>query len=120
MVGFPKDSYYYYKSAWVKMTDEIVLYILPNTWNGDTGTDPIAVRVYTNCPFINLYINNVSVSSGKQLVEPLTYYAQNVKFERGEIRAECIGETAAVLKTTSLQTTGIVLRLCVMIRKIFT
>ena len=83
-----------------------MVHILPNTWNGDTGTDPIAVRIYTNCPFINLYINNVSVSNGQQAVEPLTYYAQNVKFEKGEIRAECVDGGGAVLKATALQTTG--------------
>ena len=106
-MGFPKDSYFYYKSAWVNMTDEIVLHILPNTWNGDSGTSgKVKVRVYTNCEYVELFINNKSVSNGKQYVKPLEYYAVDVTYSAGEISVNCVDANDKILETKSIQTTG--------------
>ena len=106
IVGFPKDDYFYYKSAWVNMTDEIVLHILPNTWNGDTGTNPIKARVYTNCEYVELFINNKSVSNGKQQVKPLEYYSASITYSPGEIKANCISGDNEILATKVIETTG--------------
>ena len=82
IIGFPKDSYFYYKAAWISLQDEIVLHVLPNTWNNDTEANPIQVRVHTNCEYVDLIINNKSVSNGKQKIKPLQYYQYtNVTFE---------------------------------------
>ena len=108
MVGFPKDDYYYYKSAWVDMADEIVLHILPNTWNNDTGTNPIQVRIYTNCEYVELFINNKSMSNGKQQIKPLQYYSINVTYVEGAIQANCynLSSDNNILATKLIETTG--------------
>jgi len=106
MVGFPKDDYFYYKAAWFNMSEEIVLHILPNTWNGDTQTDPINARVYTNCEYVEMFINKQSVSNGKVKVQPLEYYSAKIKYEAGEIRAHCLDANGKVLMTKVLETTG--------------
>ena len=53
--GFPKDSYYYFRSIW--NTKEITLHILPHwNWPGEEGVFKQVV-CYTNCEKVNLYIN---------------------------------------------------------------
>eukprot|EP01084_Bolivina_argentea_P180799 312351_1 len=75
MVGFPKDDYWYYRSVWTDINDEIIMHIVPNTWNGDTNTNPLQIRVYTNCKYIELFINNKSITNGKQKINPNEYYS---------------------------------------------
>ena len=106
IVDFPKDDYYYYKSAWYNVSDEMVLHIVPNTWNGDTGTDPIKARVYTNCEYVELFVNNKSMSNGKEKVRPLEYYSVDIRYEAGEIKAACLDEDDNILMTKVLETTG--------------
>jgi len=55
LAGFPKDSYYFYQSEW---TDEPVLHLLPH-WNWQEG-EVVDVWVYTNCPEVELFLNDVS------------------------------------------------------------
>ncbi|HVU17258.1 MAG TPA: beta-galactosidase GalA [Candidatus Didemnitutus sp.] len=56
--GFPKDNFWYYKSAW---TDEPVLHVLPHwNWAGREG-QPIDVRVLSNCDEIELFLNGKSL-----------------------------------------------------------
>eukprot|EP01084_Bolivina_argentea_P083666 151480_1 len=106
IIGFPKDMYWYYRSAWINMTDEIILYIMPNTWNGDTETNPEKVRIYTNCKYVEVFVNNKSISNGKQPVDPLKYYSLSVKYEPGSISANCLDSNNKILKTTMIQTTN--------------
>lgn len=54
--GFPKDSYYYFKSIWNR--DEITLHLLPHwNWPGQEGTFKQVV-CYTNCDKVSLYLND--------------------------------------------------------------
>ena len=103
IVGFPKDDYFYYKSAWKNASDDLVLHILPNTWNGDTGTDPIKARVYTNCEVVELFVNNKSVSNGKQTVKPLEYLSATIQYEPGEIKAVCTDSGGKVAATQTME-----------------
>ena len=59
--GFPKDTYYYFRSVWNK--DELTLHIVPHwNWPGEEGTYK-QVIVYTNCDSVDLYINDRLVGS---------------------------------------------------------
>eukprot|EP01084_Bolivina_argentea_P086594 156525_1 len=90
IIGYPKDLYWYYKSVWFDIKDEVIIHIVPNTWNNDTQTNPIQIRVYTNCKFIELFINNKSISNGKkETVETNQFYSTNVKWEKGQILCNC-------------------------------
>lgn len=55
LAGFPKDSYYMYKSEW---TNEPVLHIFPH-WNWKDG-DTIDVWAYFNCEEVELFLNSES------------------------------------------------------------
>ena len=54
LVGFPKDSYYFYQSQW---TEEPMLHLFPHwNWEGHEG-DVIPVLAYTNVDVVELYLN---------------------------------------------------------------
>ena len=59
--GFPKDTYYYFRSVWNK--DDLTLHILPHwNWKGSEG-EYIQVVVYTNCDKVDLFINDRKVGT---------------------------------------------------------
>ena len=54
--GFPKDTYYYFRSIW--NNDELTLHILPHwNWPGEEGTYK-QVIIYSNCDKVDLFIND--------------------------------------------------------------
>ncbi len=53
--GFPKDGYYYYRSAW---TDEPTVHIASH-WDYGAG-DTVTLLVYSNCGSVELFINGKS------------------------------------------------------------
>lgn len=69
--GFPKDDYYLYQSVWIPLNEDgsnAMVHVLPH-WNWEdealredvTGTDgKIPVRVYSNAPVIELFVDGVS------------------------------------------------------------
>ncbi len=80
--GFPKDSYYYYKSWW---TDEPVLHLFPHwNWAGREGEE-IPVWVHSNCDSVELFLNGVSL--GEKQVKPLHHLEWNVKYAPGKLEA---------------------------------
>lgn len=53
--GFPKDTYYYFRSIW--NTEKTTLHLLPHwNWKGEEGVFKQVVA-YTNCEEVRLYIN---------------------------------------------------------------
>jgi len=53
--GFPKDTYYYFRSIW--NTEKITLHLLPH-WNWEGEEDVFRqVVAYTNCEEVRLYVN---------------------------------------------------------------
>ena len=59
--GFPKDTFYYFKSIW--NVDATTLHILPHwNWKGREG-EFISVIGYTNCESVSLYINGRPVGA---------------------------------------------------------
>jgi beta-galactosidase len=98
--GFPKDSYYYYKSWW---TDEPVLHLFPHwNWHGKEGEE-IAVWVHSNCDEVELFLNGVS--HGKKVVTPLHHVEWKVNYAPGKLVAKGIRKGAPV--ETVRETTGV-------------
>ncbi len=106
--GFPKDSYFYYKSWWGK---EPVLHLLPH-WNfeGREG-DEIPVWVYSNLDEVELFVNGKSM--GAQKVPRLGHVEWKVRYEPGAIEARG-SQGGRVVLTERRETTGpgAVIRLC--------
>ena len=54
--GFPKDTFYYFRSIWNQ--DAVTLHLLPH-WNfeGEEGSFKNVIA-YTNCQYVSLYLND--------------------------------------------------------------
>ncbi|MBA4686322.1 MAG: DUF4982 domain-containing protein [Candidatus Galacturonibacter soehngenii] len=63
--GFPKDSFYFYQSAWTHYKEKPMVHI-GCYWDFNEG-QLIDVRVMSNAPSIELFLNNVSL--GRQQLE---------------------------------------------------
>ncbi len=80
--GFPKDSFYYYKSWW---TAEPVLHLFPHwNWPGMEGKE-IAVWVYSNLDKVELLVNGQSL--GAKDMKKDSHLAWDVKYAPGVIEA---------------------------------
>lgn len=78
--GFKKDSYYLYQAAW---TDKTILHLVPY-WDFNDG-QLIDVMVYTNQPFVELFLNGKSM--GKKAVDGIYSADWQIPYEKGEIKA---------------------------------
>ncbi len=98
--GFPKDSFYYYKSWW---TDQPVLHLFPHwNWAGMEGKR-IAVWVYSNLDKVELLHNGQSL--GTKEIKKDSHAAWVVPYAPGTIEARGYkGNTVAM--TTKRETTG--------------
>ncbi len=102
LCGFPKDTYYLYKSQW---TDEPMIHILPH-WNWNEGEN-IEVWIYTNCESAELFLNGVSLGEESFLedFDDVLHIVFNVQFKPGELRA--VGKTKGEeIVSTSVLTAG--------------
>jgi beta-galactosidase len=81
LAGFPKDSYYLYKSEW---TEEPVLHIFPH-WNWNVG-DTIDVWAYTSCDEAELFLNGRSLGV-RHKEEDIFHLVWRVPWEPGELKA---------------------------------
>jgi beta-galactosidase len=80
--GFPKDSYFYYKSWW---TEKPVLHVFPHwNWSGLEGKD-IAVWVHSNLDKVELFQNGKSL--GRKDVPRDSHLQWIVTYEPGTIEA---------------------------------
>jgi beta-galactosidase len=100
MCGFPKDTFYYYKSWW---TDKQVLHLFPHwNWPGYEGKE-IAVWVHSNCDKVELFLNGQSL--GAKDMKKDGHLAWNVKYAPGAIEARGFKDGKQVM-TTKRETTG--------------
>ncbi len=98
--GFPKDTYYYYRSWW---TSNPVLHVFPHwNWPGMEGEE-IAVWVHSNMDKVELFLNGQSL--GAKDVPKNSHVAWVVKYAPGAIEARGYkdGKQAATVKR---ETTG--------------
>lgn len=98
--GFPKDSFFYYKSWW---TDEPVLHLFPHwNWAGFEGKQ-IAVWVYSNLEKVELLVNGKSL--GTKDVKKDSHVAWDVTYAPGVIEARGY-KGGKVAMSTKRETTG--------------
>lgn len=87
--GFPKDSYWFWKSCWTDSGTDPFVHIFPY-WDFNPG-QTVDVRVVSNLPEVELFINGVSL--GRQLLdhEPGSGYHliadYRLPYEKGELSA---------------------------------
>ncbi len=98
--GFPKDTYYYYKSWW---GDRPVAHILPHwNWPGKEG-QPIDVWVHSNCERVELFLSGKSL--GAQEMPRNGHLEWKVPYAPGRLEARGYnGSTEAA--TDVVETTG--------------
>jgi beta-galactosidase len=98
--GFPKDSFFYFKSWW---TGEPVLHLFPHwNWPGYEGKE-IAVWVYSNLDTVELFLNGQSL--GRKDMKKDSHLAWNVKYAPGVIEARGHKDGYPVM-TARRETTG--------------
>jgi beta-galactosidase len=83
LCGFPKDSYYFYKSQWTK---EPMVHLLPH-WNWKDGQQ-IDVLAYTNCDEVKLYLNGQFLETKRLADIPKLSLRWKVPFRAGVLKAE--------------------------------
>ena len=80
LCGFPKDSYYYYRSWW---RDEPIVYVSLYQTDEDGKYRALC---FSNCEKVELYINGVSC--GEQTMERNGHLIwENIDYQSGEIKA---------------------------------
>ena len=100
MCGFPKDTFFYYKSWW---TEDQVLHLFPHwNWPGLEGKE-IAVWVHSNLDKVELLVNGQSL--GTKEMKKDSHLAWNVKYAPGSIEARGYKGDKVVL-TAKRETTG--------------
>ena len=83
LCGFPKDSYYFYKSQW---TVEPVLHLLPH-WNWKEG-QMVDVIAYTNCDYVKLTLNGQPLETKSLADTKKLHLRWKVPFTPGNLKAE--------------------------------
>ena len=85
--GFPKDTYYLYKSEWAYKKTAPFVHLLPY-WDWNEG-QLIDIKAYTNMESVELFFNGVSQGiqdiNHKDGKNPFGYW--QIEYHKGEIRA---------------------------------
>ena len=98
--GFPKDTFYYYKSWW---TPQPLLHVFPHwNWPGMDGKE-IAVWVYSNLDKVELFHNGKSL--GAKDMKKDSHLAWTIKYAPGTIEARGFKNDKPVM-TAKRETTG--------------
>jgi len=101
LAGFPKDTFYYYQSWWIKKT---VLHIFPHwNWAGREG-QTIDVWAYSNANSVELFLNSNSL--GKKTIPNLSHIDWQVPYQPGTLQAKAYDASGTVLTTETIETTG--------------
>ena len=90
--GFPKDTYYLYKSEWASKKAAPFVHLLPY-WDWNEG-QLIDIKAYTNMDSVELFFNGVSQGlqdiNHKNGKEPFGYW--QIEYHKGEIKAVAYDE----------------------------
>lgn len=88
IAGFPKDSYYLYKSMW---TDKSMCHIVPMDWSQWTVGENVRVMVYSNAVSVKLYLNGslVGTFTNKSIsnAESKGSFYGDIPFQKGRLVA---------------------------------
>lgn len=95
--GFPKDSFYFYQSAWTNYKDNPMIHITPY-WDFNKN-QLIDIRVMSNAPKVELFLNGISQGiqtlehqSGSKLIGDW-----QLPYQNGELHAKAYDETNQVI-----------------------
>ncbi len=100
LCGFPKDSYYFYKSQWTK---ELMVHLLPH-WNWKAG-QPVDVVAYTNCDEVRLSLNGHLLETKNFKNSTKLSLRWKVPFAAGVLKAEGY-LNGKLVATNQVQTAG--------------
>lgn len=82
LAGFPKDTYYMYKSEW---TEDTVLHIFPH-WNWEEGETIDVWAYYNHADEVELFLNGTSLGTKKKEGDVL-HVMWRVTYAPGEVKA---------------------------------
>ncbi len=91
--GFPKDSYYLFKAGWTDYKKEPFVHVYPY-WDFSPG-QVIDVRVCSNAPQVELYLNGVSL--GRRKLDGRLVADFSVPYRPGVLKAEAYDENGLVI-----------------------
>ncbi len=104
--GFPKDSYYLYKAAWLGKKAEPFVHIMPY-WDFNIGEE-IAVRTYSNMSDVELKYNGRSL--GRQHVDPehgdKLYCEWTLRYRKGTIIATAFDDNGNAVAEETVSSFG--------------
>jgi hypothetical protein len=103
--GTPKETYYVFKSYW---SEKPMVHIFGHGWPvrwGDAGEEK-EVRVYSNCPEVELFVNGKSIGVKKRNVSdyPAAGLHWMVKLSEGENKLRAVGNGVSDELTVGYQT----------------
>jgi beta-galactosidase len=103
--GTPKENYYVFQSYW---SDKPMIHIFGHGWPvrwGDAGEEK-EVKVYSNCPDVELFLNGKSVGVKKRNVSvyPAAGLHWNVKLNEGANQLRAVGKGVSDELTVGYQT----------------
>ena len=97
--GFYKDAYHIFKSAWVSCEDDPFVHIFPY-WDFNEG-QPVDVRVVSNLPFVELFLNGKSLGKQELTHSPGSGHHiiadYSTIYENGELHAVAYDENGKVI-----------------------
>ncbi|TXD53126.1 MULTISPECIES: glycoside hydrolase family 2 protein [unclassified Polaribacter] len=92
--GNPKDAFYVFKSYW---SNNHFTYIESHTWTEREGPKDTSrdIRVYSNCPEVELFLNGVSLGIKKRDIKsfPASGLNWTLNFNEGENKLVSVGKT---------------------------
>ena len=100
LCGFPKDSYYFYKSQWTK---EPMVHLLPH-WNWKAG-QLVDIVAYTNCDEVKLFLNNQPLETKNFKNITKLSLRWEIPYASGVLRAEGY-INGRLVATDKVQTSG--------------
>lgn len=110
--GFPKDSYYIYQAEWTDYRTKPMIHLFPY-WDFNEGQQ-IDVRVCSNAPVVELYVNGQSQgvfridhAHGRELVAHW-----KIPYQSGEIRAIALDEDNKIVAEEIRHSFGEAARIC--------
>ena len=95
--GFPKDSYYVYKSAWTNYKENPMIHIFPY-WDFNQG-QIIDVRVCTNAPYMKLFLDKKLIGEAhiNHMKDKDIIKTWKIPFTKGELKAEAFDELGNIV-----------------------
>ena len=107
--GFPKDAYYEWQAAWTDCKKVPMIHICPSYWDFNEG-QTIDLRIVTNAPKAELYINGESMGchdfSNRPASGSRIEWNLQVPYQKGCVEARALDEKGKVIATDIIRNFG--------------